>query len=97
MILGTFGVSLWKICLYCRMVNIYGIKFKIVKDVVLKKTVKKCFWGHPTQEAFESGEWAIMGCCMERVRSRWACTKCEWKYYHPQDIPENMYIGAEDI
>ena len=53
--------------------------------------------GHPTQEAFESGEWAIMGCCMEPVRSRWACTKCEWKYYHPQDIPEWMFIGAEDI
>ena len=51
-----------------------------------KKTVKKCLWGHPTQEAFESGEWAIMGCCMEPVRSRWACTKCEWKYYHPGNI-----------
>ena len=62
-----------------------------------KKTVKKCLWGHPTQEAFESGEWAIMGCCMEPVRSRWACTKCEWKYYHPEDIPEYMFIGAEDI
>ena len=79
------------------MVNIFGIKFKIVRDVVQKKTVKKCLWGHPTQEAFESGEWAIMGCCMEPVRSRWACTKCEWKYYHPQDIPEYMYVGAEDI
>ena len=32
-----------------------------------------------------------------KVRSRWACTKCEWKYYHPQDIPEWMFIGAEDI
>ena len=58
------------------------------------------FFDYPVdlfKEAFESGEWAIMGCCMERVRSRWACTKCEWKYYHPQDIPEYMYIGAEDI
>ena len=25
-----------------------------------KKTMKKCQWGHPTKEAFQSGEWGIM-------------------------------------
>ena len=75
----------------------YWHKVQNCKRCGAKKTVKKCLWGHPTQEAFESGEWAIMGCCMERVRSRWACTKCEWKYYHPQDLPEYIFIGAEHI
>tara|TARA_B100000900_G_C20211966_1_gene566229 strand:- start:485 stop:592 length:108 start_codon:yes stop_codon:yes gene_type:complete len=35
--------------------------------VVPKKTIKKCLWGHLTKEAFESGEWAIMGYCMDRM------------------------------
>ena len=37
-----------------------------------KKTVKNCLWGHPSPEAFESGEWAIMGCSKEIPESRWA-------------------------
>lgn len=37
-----------------------------------KKTVKNCLWGHPGPEAFESGEWAIMGCSKEIPESRWA-------------------------
>ena len=62
-----------------------------------KKTVKNCLWGHPGPEAFESGEWAIMGFTKEIPESRWACTKCNWRYYHPADIPEYMLIEGEKI
>ena len=70
-------------------------KVQNCKKCGAKKTVKKCLWGHPTKEAYDSGEWAIMGCCMHPITSRWACTKCEWKYYHPEDIPGYMFIEEE--
>ena len=94
MILGTSEVNLCKSYLYCKMENIWH-KVQNCKRCGAKKTVKKCQWGHPTKEAYDSGEWVIMGCCMQPITSRWACTKCEWKYYHPEDIPGYMFIEEE--